>query len=482
MTKLQIGGLVAGIIGFLLVLLLPAPEGLSPEGWRMVAVAVLMAAWWMTEAIPIEVTGMVPLVLFPVLGVLSMPDAAAPYANELIFLFMGGFFVAAAMERWNLHTRIALAIVAAVGTGPRMLILGFMVATGFISMWISNTATAAMMLPMGLALGEMYRPSDHEGRYEFGIALMLGTAYAASIGGLGTLIGTPPNAVVAGAASEMLGIRIGFLQWMMIGVPLVLILLPLTWLLLITLYPPGELSGDAEALITEKRRSLGPLSRGEKSVGVVFVVTALAWIFRENKEFDTFTLPGLEALLPSVTDATIAMAAAVALFLIPVDARRGEFVLDWKTGRRIPWGVLVLFGGGLSLARAMEVTGVATWIGGHAEALRNLPLVVVVAAIVALIVLLGEIASNTATATMAMPIMAGLALGLDVAPVVLMTIAGVSASIGFMLPAATPPNAIVFGSGYLSIPDMVKAGFWLDVISIVVVTIAAATVIPAVLN
>jgi sodium-dependent dicarboxylate transporter 2/3/5 len=482
MKTSQWSGLIGGAISFVLLLVLPSPAGLGPEGWRMAAVGVLMAVWWMTEAIPISATALLPLVLFPLLGILSMPDAAAPYANELIFLFMGGFFIAFAMEHWALHRRLALAIVSGVGTSPRRLVLGFMLATAFLSMWISNTAATAMMLPIGMALGEMFRPSDQEGPFEFGIALMLGTAYAASIGGVATLIGTPPNAVMAGAASEMLDIQIGFVEWMRVGVPVAAVLLPIAWLLLVgVLYPPGNLAGNAGALLEEERRSLGPPSRGEKVVAVVFLFTALAWIFREPKPLGGITLPGIATYFPLVTDATIAIAGALALFLIPVDRKQGIFALDWPTARRIPWGVLLLFGGGLSLARGMDQSGLAAWIGRGVGALGVVPAIVIVATIATLFVFLTEMTSNTATSTMAMPIMAGVAAGLGIAPLTLMAVAALSASMAFMLPVATPPNAIVFGSGYITIPQMVRAGFWMNIISIVVITVVATLLIPLVL-
>ena len=481
MRPSQWAGFIVGAIVFLLILFLPAPGGLSPIGWRAAAVAALMAVWWTTEAIPITATALIPLVFFPSLGVLGMADAAAPYANELIFLFMGGFFIAVTMERWGLHSRIALAIVAAIGTSPRRLVLGFMVATAFISMWISNTATAAMMFPIGLALGEIFRPSDQEGPYEFGIALMLATAYAANIGGSATLIGTPPNAM-AGAANEMLGIEIGFVQWMMVGVPFVIVMLPISWLLLVyVLYPPGKLSGDADAVLAEQRRALGPASRGEKSVAVVFTLTALAWVFRSPKEMAAVTIPGIQTFLPFVTDGTIAMAGALALFLIPVDFKRGIFALDWPTAKKIPWDVLVLFGGGLSLARAMDRSGLATWIGSGVSALGSIPPVLLIALVAALFVFLTEVTSNTATATMAMPIMAGVAAGLGFAPLTLMAVAALSAAMAFMLPVATPPNAIVFGSGYLTIPQMVRSGIWMNIVAIMLITVVASTLIPLVL-
>lgn len=466
-------GLFAGAAVFLLFLALPAPSGLSDDGWRTAAVAVLMAVWWMTEALPIPATALLPLALFPTLGVLSAPAASAPYANELIFLFMGGFLIAVTMEKWGLHKRIALRIMTWVGTGPSRLVLGFMLATAFLSMWISNTATAAMMLPIAIAVGEMLRPQDQDdGTYHFGVALMLGVAYAASLGGVATLIGTPPNAVLAGAASEILGEQIGFLQWMGVGVPVSVIMIPAAWLLLTrVLHPPGDLHGDAAAIIRAEREALGPPDLGEKITGAVFATTAIAWVLRAEKTIGGVTLPGLETFMPEIRDSTIAMAAAAALFLLPAGPlREGRFCLDWKTARRIPWGVLVLFGGGLSLAVAMEQSGLAVWIGGVVANLGSMPTWVVVGAVAALIVFLTELTSNVATTSMAMPVMAGAAAGLGLEPLLLMTAAALGASMAFMLPVATPPNAIVFSSGYLTIPQMSRAGFLLNLTAIVVIT------------
>ncbi len=480
----QILGLLGGALIFVILLALPAPAGLEPAGWHTAAVAALMAVWWMTEAIPIPATALIPLALFPILGVLDMPAAAGPYANELIFLFMGGFFLAVAMQRWGLHRRLALGILASVGTKPSTLVLGFMLATAFLSMWISNTATAAMMLPIALAVGERFRPPglDPDAPFPFGIAMMLGVAYASSIGGVATLIGTPPNAVLAGAAQEMLGVHIGFLQWMKVGVPVAVVMLPSAWLLLVKfLYPPGELHGDVAGVIEAERHALGPMSKGERAVAVVFVLTALAWIMRQPKDFGFVQIPGLSSFSPLVSDATIAMTAAVLLFIIPLNLKKGEFVLDWEHGRRIPWGVLVLFGGGLSLARAMADSGLAAWIGGAVSALGGMPIWLVAFLVAALFIGLTEITSNTATSTMAMPVMAGAAVGLGAPPLVLMTTAALASSMAFMLPVATPPNAIVFGSGYLTVPQMAKAGFWLNFIAVTMVTVAATFLVVNVL-
>jgi sodium-dependent dicarboxylate transporter 2/3/5 len=464
-------GLLVGGVAFVVMLMLPAPEALGVPGWRTAAIGMLMAIWWMTEAIPIPATALLPLGLFPLLGVLDMPTAAAPYANELIFLFMGGFLLAAAMEKCSLHKRVALGIMTRVGTSPSRLVLGFMLSTGFISMWISNTATAAMMLPIALAVGEMLRPKDREGAYPFGTALMLGMAYSASIGGVATLIGTPPNAVFAGAAGELLDIEIGFMQWMAVGLPVAAVLLPVTWLLLLRFYPPGELAGDAASLIEGETARLGAPSRAEKITGIVFALTALAWVLRAEKSLGDVTIPGLETLAPNIEDSTIAMIAALLLFLIPVDWRRGEFALDWRSAKGIPWDVLVLFGGGLSLARGMEVSGLAVWIGGLVAALGAVPPIVVVLVVTTLIVFLTEVTSNTATATMAMPVVAGAAMGLGVDPILPMAAVALSASMAFMLPVATPSNAMVFASGYVTIPQMSRVGFWLNLVSIATITL-----------
>ena len=475
-------GLIGGGAFFLLLLLVPGPAALSPEGWRAAAVAVLMAVWWMTEAIPIPATALLPLALFPTLGVLDMSAAAAPYANEIIFLFMGGFIIAMAMERWGLHRRIALGIMAFIGTSPKRLILGFMVATAFLSMWISNTATATMMLPIAMAVAEVFRPKDLDPEtqpYHFGIALMLGIAYAASIGGVATLIGTPPNAVMAAAAEELLDIQIGFVEWMAVGLPVAAFTLPLAWFVLVNfLHHPGEVSGDAASVIHDEQRAQGKMSRGEKSVAIVFFLAAISWVLRSPKELGAVTIPGIETFAPGVRDSTIAMVAAVILFLIPVNWRKGEFAMTWTAARKMPWGVLILFGGGLSLARAMDQTGLAAWIGGGVGALGALPQVVLLALVATLFVFLTEVTSNTATATMAMPIMVGVAAGLGYPAITLMATAALSSSMAFMLPVATPPNAIVFSSEYLTIPRMARAGFWMNIMAIAVITLTATLLIP----
>jgi len=474
----RVGLLLGGGIFFLLIVI-PAPSGLSVEGWRTAAVAILMAIWWMTEAIPIPATAILPLGLFPTLGVLDAESASAPYANELIFLFMGGFILARTMEKWGLHKRIALEIMLFVGTAPNRLILGFMIATAFLSMWISNTAATALMLPIAFAVGEMFRPKGHEGLFNFGVALMLGVAYAASIGGVITLIGTPPNAVLAGAAREILGVEIGFIQWMGVGLPVALVMLPFAWIVLTrVLYPSGDLIGNGSEIIEGERLALGATSKGEKLTGTVFALTTLGWVMRSEKTMGGVTIYGLQTLSPNLRDSTIVMIAVAVLFILPVDWKKGEFTLDWRTARRIPWGVLLLFGGGLSLARAMDQSGLAAWIGGGVGLLPPMPVLIIVAVVVTLVVFLTELTSNVATTSMAMPIMAGVAIGFSMEPLLLMTTAALAASMAFMLPVATPPNAIVFGSGYITISQMSRAGFILNLCAIVLISWFGSFLIP----
>jgi sodium-dependent dicarboxylate transporter 2/3/5 len=478
-------GLIAGPVLLVVMHFTPPPETLSPEGWKAAALALLMGTWWVTEAVPLPVTALVPLVLIPFFGLGTMSQAAAPYSNEVIFLFMGGFFLAKAMERWGAHRRIALGIMESIGTNPPRLVLGFMVATAFISMWISNTATAAMMLPIALATGEMFKPGPDEpgsgGPYNFGVALMLGIAYAASIGGVGTIIGSPPNALFAAAAEELLGVEISFVAWMAIGVPLVIVMLPLTWMVLMRMYPPGSLRGDASAVITTERRALGPMSHGERFVMLVFAFTVVAWIMRDAKPIGSVTIPGIATYLPNITDATIAMIASLILLVVPISLRSGRAALDWKSAARIPWGVLILFGGGLALADQMSRTGLADWIGGGISNLSDWPVVVMLLASVALFILLTEFTSNTAIAAMAMPVMAGIAVTLGLSPPVLMAVVAIACSWGFAMPAGTPPNAIVFSAGYLSIGQMVRAGLRVNLIAVVLITLAGMLLIPLVL-
>lgn len=453
-----LAGLVAGFILFVAMLLVPPPEGMTVPAWRTAAVGALMAVWWISEALPIAATALVPIVLFPLLGIATVGATTAPYANEVIYLFLGGFLIAMALESCGLHKRIALAILRVAGTRPPDLILGFMLATAFISMWVSNTATVVMMLPMATSVISLARSTGDAaagaGRREFESALLLGIAYAASIGGLGTLIGTPPNALFAAFMSQTYGQDIGFLQWMLLGVPIVVLALPFAWLVLVKwLHRVGAdpIAGGA-AMLGEERRALGPISRAEWIVGGITALTAGAWMTR----------PVLDQWAPALTDAGIAIAGALLMFVVPLSVRPRRSALTWTQAERLPWSVLILFGGGLSLAAAIQQTGLAAWIGVELGALAGWPVLAVLLAVTAVIVLLSELASNTATAAAFLPVAASLAIAIGVDPVVLVLTAALAASGGFMLPVATPPNAIVYGTGALTIPQMARAGALLN--------------------
>jgi len=463
-------GFASGIIVFLVLLFMSIPEGLSPEGWRTAAVAALMAVWWITEALPIAVTALIPVVLVPALNIAPVAEATAPYANPLIFLFMGGFIIAIAMQRWDLHRRIALNIVSYVGVKPSSIILGFILASAFLSMWVSNTATALMMLPIALSILHLVEDQKEDGeKLNFELVLVLSIAYACNIGGMGTLIGTPPNALLAGFMSENYGYEIGFAQWMMLGVPLMVIALPLLYLLLVKVIYPiklRELPGGKK-LIQSQLNSLGTMGNAEKRVATVFCLTALMWISR----------PMLTGILPGLSDAGIAVGAAVLLFVIPAGAGKRQFLLSWPDAEKLPWGVLILFGGGLSLASAISETGLAAWIGQGVGALGNWPLLLLVGAVIVLIVFLTEMTSNTATTAAFLPILASVAIGLGENPLLLAVPAALGASCAFMLPVATPPNAIVYGSGKVTIPEMSNAGLWLNLIFIILLTAGAFSLI-----
>jgi sodium-dependent dicarboxylate transporter 2/3/5 len=474
---------VAGPALFLAAVLL-APAELSPPARRTLGVAAWMVAWWITECVPLLATSILPLALFPLLGIASTRDAAAPYANDLVFLFMAGFFLAAALEKWECHARVAYRLVLGVGLSGRRVVLGVMLATGFISMWISNTATAAMMYPIAMAIGGLF-PDDHGGR-DARAAIMLGVAYAASIGGMATLIGTPPNLVVAGAIRELTGAGIDFAHFMLLGLPLTLVLLPLCWLILVFVCHPVRvrIAGGGEDLLRDRLAALGPIRGGEGRVLLVFTAAALAWFFRERKIFGGFAVPGLVDVLPGASDAAIGVAAAILLFLLSGTTRSGERrpLLTLGEARQIPWEVLLFFGGGLTLAQALEANGLTTWMGGGLQHLRGLPAPVIYLGLAITVLVLSELASNLAVATMVMPIAAALAQSVGQSPVVLMLLAGFAASTGFALPVATPPNAIVFGSGTVTVRQMAKAGVLLDLVSALVIVAVMAVLGPLVVG
>jgi sodium-dependent dicarboxylate transporter 2/3/5 len=442
-----------------------------------------MALWWITEPVPLAATSLLPAGVLPMLGVASARDAVAPYANELVFLFLGGFLLAAALERWNAHARIAYGLIAAIGLSGRRIVLGVMIATGFISMWISNTATAAMMYPIVLAITPLFAGSDRDARHTR-TALLLGMAYASSIGGMGTLLGTPPNLILAGAARELAGQEVSFVSFLAFGVPMVLILLPICWAMLVFVLFPSRATLDtaASGVLRERRSALGTLRGGELATLSVFIATAIAWLGRERKEFGDVVLPGIVDIALRVTDATIGILGALLLFVVPSRDRDGTRrpLLTWDEARVIPWDVLLLFGGGLSLAAAMESTGLARWLGEQMGGLGNLPPFAVYLGLAVFVLVLSELASNTAVATMMMPIVATLGSAIGQPPLLLMLVAALAASTGFALPVATPPNTIVFGSGQVRVKDMARAGLLLDAIAILLLVTVVALVYPLV--
>ncbi|MBN1448743.1 MAG: DASS family sodium-coupled anion symporter [Bacteroidetes bacterium] len=476
--SLRGAGLILGAVLFIAILLLPSPEGLHRHGLIVLALAVLMAVWWMTEALPIPVTSLLPLLLLPLFGVSSVQETARPYAHELVFLFLGGFVIAMAVERSGLHKRIALRIILLVGAGPAQLVLGFMLATAFLSMWISNTATVMLMLPIALAVVEQMRHSSDAGAgTHFPVALLLGIAYAASIGGIATLIGTPPNIVLAGVLAQLYpeAPTIGFVQWMQFGIPVAAVFLPLCWLLLVRVLPATRLdrgvsAGMGRGTIQHNLGALGRMRRMERLVLSVFLLTAAGWIFRSPLDLGVLRIPGLTDLFPALTDTSIAISAAVLLFLLP--GERGGMLFSWQEIQRgIPWGILLLFGGGFALAGAMQSSGVTLFFGERLSELKALPLPVMILLTCLLLTFLTELTSNTATASILIPVMAATALSLGQHPLLLMLPAALNASFAFMLPVATPPNAIVFSSSRISIRTMAKTGVTLNFLGVFLVTL-----------
>jgi sodium-dependent dicarboxylate transporter 2/3/5 len=434
-----------------------------------------MAVWWASGAIPVAATALLPLVLFPLLGVATIQETAAPYANPLIYLFLGGFLIALSAERWSLHRRIALYVLSRIGSTPGIMVGGFMLITAFLSMWVSNTATTIMMLPVALAVVPMFGTETDgvldEDSNPFAIALMLAVAYGASIGGLATLVGTPPNALLAGFFEQTYGIDIGFARWMLLGLPVTLVMLAVTWLFLTRrLMNESSPNVASEDFFEQELTHLGPMSRAEKRVASIFLLTATLWMLR----------PLLQAYFDfaNLSDPGIAIFGALLLFIVPADWSKRDFLLNWTWAKRAPWDVLILFGGGLSLAAAIDSTGLAIWLGDGLLFLGTYPLMILVLGIVGLVIYLTELTSNTATTATFLPVVAAFATELEMAPLQLAAPAAIAASCAFMLPVATPPNAIVYSSGYVSISSMARAGFWLNIAGMIVISIVAMLLVP----
>lgn len=472
LTKRLIG-LVLGPLSFALILLFVHPEGMSAQANAVLATSTWVAIWWITEALNIAVTALLPIILFPLTKGLDLDTTTEAFGHKFIFLFIGGFILAIAIEKWRLHRRIALTIIRLVGTNVVNIILGFMVATAFLSMWISNTATAVMILPVGMAIVAQLRDNPATEENEnliFGKALMLAIAYSASIGGMATLIGTPPNLVLAGVVQETFGVEISFLQWFMFGFPLSTLLLGICWIYLTRFafkFNQKEFPGG-KAEIERQIKALGKVSFEEKLVLAVFGLTAFAWISRSFL---------IKPFVPEIDDTIIAIISAIALFVLPAK-EKGKQLLDWEDAVKLPWGILLLFGGGMALAVGFESSGLALWIGQQMSGLQTVPLLLLLIILITAVNFLTEITSNLATTAMLLPVLVPLAEILGVAPYYLMVGATVAASCAFMLPVATPPNAVVFGSGYLQISDMVKKGIVLNVISIALVTIFVYWILP----
>jgi sodium-dependent dicarboxylate transporter 2/3/5 len=470
-VDLYLGPLLA-----LVMLLGDAPGDLSPAAWRTAAMGVLMAVWWASEAVPIAVTALLPLVFFPLLGIADMQAASAPFANKVIFLFLGGFVVALGMQRWNLHRRIALTVLQHAGGNGRSLVGGFMLASALLSMWVMNTSTTMMLLPIAVSIIAVIHGSvdslNERARHDFQYALLLGVAYASTIGGMATLVGTAPNAMLAAFMLENYGTNIDFARWMLVGVPLSALMLPLAWLALTrwVFHVDFRTSSEGRAALRQMKDDMGRISVPEKRVGIVFIVLALTWIFRPLLA----RIPGLEGL----DDSGIAMAGGVALFLIPSGDRNDPFLIRWRHIEKLPWSILLLFGGGLSLAGAVSDTGLAAWIGDSLNALGALPVAALDVLAAAMIIFLTELTSNIATTATFLPVVGAIAIEAGIDPIVLAVPVTFAASCAFMLPVATPPNAIVFGSGLLTIPKMARAGLALNLIGIVLVSLVALTLAP----
>lgn len=466
-------GLILGPLTFFVFLIFGQFEGLSNSGQSVLASTLWIAIWWVTEAIPIAATALLPIILFPLSQGMELPTTTESYGHKYVFLYLGGFLIAIGIEKWNLHKRIAINIISFIGTDVRKVILGFMIATAFLSMWISNTATSVMMLPIGVAIIKQLKdnPASMENENTiFGKALMLGIAYSASIGGIATLIGTPPNLVMAGVISEIYNYEITFFKWFIFGFPISIILLFFCWYYLTRVayvFHQREFPGGRSE-INRLKNDLGPISYEEKIITIIFALAGICWITRSFL---------LQSILPVLDDTIIAIFFGLILFVIPSKSNTNT-LLNWKDTIQLPWGVIILFGGGMAIAKAFEISGLAIWLGELMTTLKALPFFVLIIFLIAAVNFLTEITSNLATTAMILPVLASLAYEIGVHPFGIMIGAAVAASCAFMLPVATPPNAIVFGSGYLKIPDMVSRGIVLNVFSIILIAVMVYFILP----
>jgi len=469
MKNIKVRGLLAGTAFLIVMLMLPAPAGLSVAAWNAGAVALFMAFWWITEAIPIYATALLPMVLFPLLGILPARETAINYGHDLILMMISGFFLAKAIESQNLHKRIALVLIRALGTSRPRILLSIMIGTAFLSMWIANITAALMMLPVGLAIITQ-EESQTEGGSRFGTALMLGIAYASSIGGTATLIGSPTNLIFSGMMAKLFphAPSFSFYAWLKIGIPILLIFLPLIWFYLIRFFRvSGSIPGN-KAMIDRELQTLGKMSAGEKRVMYIFIITTLGWIFRDNLVIDRLVIPGwsnLFSMKDYITDSTVGMFAAMMLFILPDGTNKR--LLDWKTAGQIPWGVGIIVGGGYAMAESFKTTGLAEWLGNQLAFVSGFPTMVVLFIVVAAVLLFTEMNPNTATVNIFLPVLASMAIAGNMNPLLLMIPATFAASFVFIMPAGTGPNTVIFASNKLTVTDMARCGTPLKLISMV---------------
>ena len=474
--KFKLIGFFGGPLLFLAILLSEAPSGITIPGWNVVACAALMIVWWITEAIPVPITSLLPIILFPFLDIFNMKTSAAPYASPAVFLYMGGFMLAITIEKWKLHVRIALSVVRLIGTNANGIIAGFAIASGVLSMWMSNTATVVMMLPICFSVINLLSQNhaenspEYKNYHNFAVALMLSIAYGASIGGIATLIGTPTNTIFSNYMKETFNYQIHFGQWMVFGSIFMVVMLSTTWFILIKIFPNnlGNLEA-AKNIIDIEIKNLGAMTRPEKMIAIVFLTTALLWSFRV----------AINKFLPiHITDESIAMLAGISLFLIPVNLKKGIFLLDWKSAEKLPWGILLLFGGGLSLAHGVESTGLVNWLGELISAFGKLETLGLIILSSVIAVFLTEFMSNMALVTIYLPLLTSISIAYGINPLILGIPVTISASCAFMFPMSTPPNAIVFASGFLRITEMMKAGFIINVVGLIIVVLMTYFVAP----
>lgn len=479
LTKRKVIGLITGPSLFFLILLLHPEFSLDQNAWKVLALAAWMITWWITEAVPIPATALLPMIMLPLMRVFTISESTAPYASPIIFLFMGGFLIALGLEKYNLHKRIALNLIRVTGTNANGIILGFMIATAFLSAWISNTATTVMMLPIAMSVINLLigtdkrsQDEDHKKSFRlFALGLLLSIAYSANIGGTTTIIGTPPNVVLVGYVNQFYDIDLEFSRWLLIGIPISIVLLALCYFMITRVLFPNNLNKieGSEEIIKNELDQLGKLKKEERMVAAIFTLTALGWIFKSQIN----QLIGF----PLLNDTVTAMTGGILMFATPVNLKKGVLLLDWSDTKRLPWGILILFGGGLTLAKGMETTGIIQLIGDRISENPTMSVLVLTSILITVMLFMTELMSNVALVTIFIPVVFGIGEGFGIDPVKLAIPVTFAASCAFMLPISTPPNAIVFASGKIQVRDMMRAGFLLNLISILVLIIASFTII-----